>query len=268
LSEVYAEGAETYANGFVGMYSISEGVLIDGINYAPATTIVEKDAENKDATIDLSSAFMNAVFEIDTTGKLTQITNGGGISYNTLYAGSTSSFVGGIYGEANSVAYGTYDVVKEKNAISGANNTGSMRLVDIVDIYVLGYGLIDVTQNEIETFKKLDTSKYFHASNAPKETDSNGIDYKPNGTENGRIKIAYQQHLSLLRMFNYMNFEVTRDIKMYTGYKLAVVNEAFIGSVTSNSHIVNVRSAEKSSSGKATMFIQPLAFDWLVIDVQ
>ncbi|MBO5982427.1 MAG: hypothetical protein J6Q06_00945, partial [Clostridia bacterium] len=266
LSEVYAEGASTYANGYVGMYCVSGTALVDGINYAPATTIVEKDAENKDATIDLNSEFMNAVFEIDTTGKLTQITNGGGISYDALYAGSTSSFVGGIYGEANSVAYGTYDVVKEKNAISGANNTGSMRLVDIVDIYVLGYGLIDVTQNEIETFKKLDTSKYFHAS----DTSANDSNYMPNGTnsDNGRIKIAYQQHLSLLRMFNYMNFEVTRDIKMYTGYKLAVVNEAFIGSVTSKGHVVNVRSAEQSSSGKATMFIQPLAFDWLVIDVQ
>ena len=261
LSEVYAEGASTYANGYVGMYCVSGTALVDGINYAPATTVVEGSGEDV-TTVTLTSAFMDAVYEISATGEYTKI--GGGKTYDELYNGSKTAFDDATrnYGEATKREYGTYDVVKEKDAMSEANNTGSMRLVDMVDIYVLGYGLTDVTIDKLNTFHKESTSKYFHASGAPVETG-----YKPNGTTENRIKVAYQQHLSLLRMFNYMNFEVTRDIKMYTGYKLAVVNEAFIGSIKAGEHTVNVRSAEQSSSKKATLYAyQPLAFDWLVID--
>ena len=273
LSEVYAEGASTYANGYVGMYCVTEDTLVDGINYAPATSVVEVNGETT-TNVTLTSAFMDAVFEIDADGDYTKV-NGGGKTYDELYNGSTTAFNGDgyYYGDTVTGGHGSYDVIVGYNIMTGADNDsvakvrGSMRLVDIVDIYVLGYGTVKANYSDASTIQKLNTSKYFHATGAPGYAPHSESGYKPNGTTNGRIKLSYQQHLSLLRMFNYMNFEVTRDIKMYTGYKLAVVNEAFIGSVTSNSHVVNVRSAEESSSGKATLFAyQPLAFDWLVID--
>ncbi|MBR2334206.1 MAG: hypothetical protein IKA59_02565, partial [Clostridia bacterium] len=115
----------------------------------------------------------------------------------------------------------------------------------------------------IDTFAKSNTSKYFHATGAPSESPT----YKPDGTADNPIKIAYQQHLSLIRMFNYMNFELKDDITMYTGYELAQVDEAFTGTITANGKKINVRSAEVTSGGNAVMFAyQPQTFTWLIVD--
>ena len=47
-------------------------------------------------------------------------------------------------------------------------------------------------------------------------------------------------------MFNYMNFTLNRDVTMYTGYKLYMVDEAFTGTIEANEHEVNVRSSESN----------------------
>jgi hypothetical protein len=234
--------------------------MTNGIDYAPITT------EGKE------SAFMDSVFTISVDGVYTKV-NGGGKTYTELYDGSETAFENdGIYkNPVTTDKYGKYDVVGEKNLpLSGdaqLKTTGSMRLKDIVDIYVLGYGLskttITMDGNDIGTYQKSNTSKYFHASGAPTESPA----YKPDGTADNPIKIAYQQHLSLLRMFNFMNFTVTNDITMYTGYNLALVDEAFTGTVKADGKSINVRSADKLEGANAVMFAyQPQSFTWLVID--
>ena len=225
LSEVYAKGANTYANGFVGQYAkLVDGNASydqDGIDYAPL---------NSDGK---TSAYMNSVFEISADGTYTRIA--GGVSYDTLYDGSSTAYVDGIYLNAIEREYGTYDMVGEKNAIAGKNTTGSMRLRDIVDTYVLGYELSAYTsgtgESAIATYRKSTTSKYVGTAD---------------GTADNRIGIAYQQHLNLIRMFNYMNFTLNRDVTMYTGYKLYMVDEAFTGTIEANGHEVNVRSSESN----------------------
>ena len=223
LSEIYAKGNTTYANGFVGRYNKyvngQNYGMSDGIDYAPVNT------DGK------TSAYMNSVFEIN-GDTYTQVA--GGVSYTELMNGSTSAFDGNnAYVNALDVAYGKYDVVSEKNAIAGKNTTGSMRLRDIVEVYVLGYELsahtVGTGNETIVTVKKSTTSKYVGTAD---------------GTTGNAIKIAYQQHLTLIRMFNYMNFVISNDVTMYTGYTLKVVDEAFTGSVNANGHTVNVRGAE------------------------
>ena len=222
LSELYAKGANTYANGFVGQYAKLVGGNAsydqDGIDYAPLNSTGK------------TSAYMDSVFEISADGTYTRIA--GGVSYDTLYDGSSTAYVDGIYLNAIEVSYGKYDMVGEKNAIAGKNTTGSMRLRDIVDTYVLGYELSAYTSgtgdSAVATYRKSTTSKYVGTAD---------------GTSDNRIGIAYQQHLNLIRMFNYMNFTLNRNVTMYTGYKLYMVDEAFTGTMTAGSYVINVRDA-------------------------
>ena len=230
LSEVYAKGATTYANGFVGQYAkLVDGNASynqDGIDYAPLNSTIVK-----------TSAYMNSVFEISADGTYSRVD--GGVPYDTLYDGSSTAYVDGIYLNAIEREYGKYDMVSEKNAIAGKNTTGSMRLRDIVDTYVLGYELSAYTsgtgESAIATYRKSTTSKYVGTAD---------------GTADNRIGIAYQQHLNLIRMFNYMNFTLNKDVTMYTGYKLYIVDEAFTGTIEvklkldNSTPEVNVRSSE------------------------
>ncbi|MBQ9107461.1 MAG: InlB B-repeat-containing protein [Clostridia bacterium] len=240
LSEVYAEGANTYANGFVGQYAkLVDGNASydqDGIDYAPLNSTGK------------TSAYMNSVFEISADGTYTRIA--GGVPYDTLYVGSTSIFIesgapGGyvVYPTSDQKdskpESNTYDVINEYLAGSETNARESMRLRDIVDTYVLGYELTKTTVGEIATYAKATTSKYVG--------EANGVAYSTDpDTKAKPINIAYQQHLNLIRMFNYMNFTLNKDVTMYTGYKLYMVDEAFTGTIESNGHEVNVRSSESN----------------------
>ena len=295
LSEIYAKGATStsraVANGFVGEYAKVVGGfsrLVDGSDYTPISTV---EIDNKT----VSSAFMDAIFTITNDNVYTRV--GGDPTttstayrykyiktYTDLYNGSMTAFekIGNDYVYSNAVGqpYGIYDVVSEINIAVSAeamvNTRGTMRLKDIVDIYVLGYGLtrkeINISDGTVATFKKETTSKYFHAVDAVANDD----DYKPDGTAEHPILIAYQQHLSLLRMFNYMNFELEGDIKMYTGYNLAVVDEAFTGKVNANGHEVNFRNGTagqmfvyQSNNGADTGAEEKtITYDWVVIDPQ
>ena len=223
LSELYAEGTETYANGFVGMGTYVGGTksdtLQDGNGYAPS---------NSDG---VTSAYMNTIFEIN-DGNYNRIA--GGVDYTTLYNGSKSIFIAGVYPESGQSASkpdrDIYDVISvEKLASNQDKPRESMRLCDIVDIYVLGYELSNTKVDDIDTHRKASTSKY--VGNAK-------------GTTESAIKVSYQQHLNLLRMFNFMKFDLTKDVTMYTGYELPVIDKAFTGSVNANGHTVNVRSAK------------------------
>ena len=201
---------------------------------------------------------MNSVFEISADGTYTRIA--GGVSYDTLYDGSSTAYVDGIYLNAIEVSYGKYDMVGEKNAIAGKNTTGSMRLRDIVDTYVLGYELSAYTsgtgKSAVATYRKSTTSKYVGTAD---------------GTADNRIGIAYQQHLNLIRMFNYMNFTLNRNVTMYTGYKLYMVDEAFTGTMTAGSYVINVRDAsvkalDNGSNYPVFFANQTAPYTWLKID--
>ena len=241
LSEVYAKGGTAYAGGFVGMGKFMNN-SVSSTNHVDGKDFVARSSEGK------TSAYLDSVFTITTDDTYTRIA--GGVSYDTLYVGSTSIFIesgapGGYVVYPTSDQQGlltprnVYDVIvynlngNEAEYISGStsNPRESMRLRDIVDTYVLGYELTKTTVGEIITYAKATTSKYVG--------EANGTTAKP-------INIAYQQHLNLIRMFNYMNFTLNRDVTMYTGYKLYMVDEAFTGTIEANEHEVNVRSSESN----------------------
>ena len=218
LSEVHAKGETeetTYANGYVGMSTTVGGVssnsLQDGAEYVPAGT----------------HGYLDSVFEILPDGTYDLIE--GGSTYTVLYTGSNSILINGKYptrNDSNVSEAGTYDVIsKEDVAGTETRPRESMRLRDIVDTYVLGYEISMVKSDEIDTYQKATTSKYVG--------EANGTTAKP-------INIAYQQHVNLIRMFNYMVFNLKRDITTYTGYTLAVVDEAFTGTVNDGGFKIKV----------------------------
>ena len=218
LSEVYAKGKTeetTYANGYVGMSTTVGGVssnsLQDGAGYVPVG----------------KHGYLASVFEILPDGTYDLIE--GGSTYTVLYTGSNSIYINGKYptrNDSNVSEAGTYDVIsKEDVAGTETRPRESMRLRDIVDTYVLGYEISMVKSDEIDTYQKATTSKYVG--------EANGTTAKP-------INIAYQQHVNLIRMFNYMVFNLKRDITTYTGYTLPVVDEAFTGTVNDGGYKIKV----------------------------
>ena len=219
LSEVYAKGETeetTYANGYVGMSTTVGGVsstsLQDGAGYVPVGKY----------------GYLDSVFEILPDGTYDLIE--GGSTYTELYTGSNSILINGKYPTRNDSSNvseaGTYDVIsKEDVAGTETRSRESMRLRDIVDTYVLGYEISMVKSGEIDTYQKATTSKYVG--------EANGTTAKP-------INIAYQQHVNLIRMFNYMVFNLKRDITTYTGYTLPVVDEAFTGTVNDGGYKIKV----------------------------
>ena len=251
LSEVYAKGGTAYAGGFVGMGKFMNN-SVSSTNHVDGKDFVARSSEGK------TSAYLDSVFTITADGTYTRIA--GGVSYDTLYDGSKTAYVDGIYLNAIEKEYGKYDMVAEKNAIAGNNTTGSMRLRDIVDTYVLGYELSAYTsgtgESAIATYRKSTTSKYVGTAD---------------GTADNRIGIAYQQHLNLIRMFNYMNFTLNRNVTMYTGYKLYMVDEAFTGTMTAGSYVINVRDAsvkalDNGSNYPVFFANQTAPYTWLKID--
>ena len=171
--------------------------------------------------------YLDSVFEILPDGTYDLIE--GGSTYTVLYTGSNSILINGKYptrNDSNVSEAGTYDVIsKEDVAGTETRPRESMRLRDIVDTYVLGYEISMVKSDEIDTYQKATTSKYVG--------EANGTTAKP-------INIAYQQHVNLIRMFNYMVFNLKRDITTYTGYTLAVVDEAFTGTVNDGGFKIKV----------------------------
>ena len=267
LSEVYAKGGTAYAGGFVGMgkfmnNSVSSTDHVDGKDF------VARSSEGK------TSAYLDSVFTISKDGTYSRVDGVAEVDgvavrvdYTTLYYGSNSIFIKSgapdgyvVYPTSDQKdskpESKTYDVINEYLAGSENNARESMRLRDIVDTYVLGYELTKTTVGEIATYAKSTTSKYVGTAD---------------GTADNRISIAYQQHLNLIRMFNYMNFTLNKDITMYTGYKLYMVDEAFTGTMTAGSYVINVRDAsvkplDNGSNYPVFFANQTSPYTWLKID--
>lgn len=248
LSEVYAKGGTAYAGGFVGMGKFMNN-SVSSTNHVDGKDFVARSSEGR------TSAYLDSVFTITADGTYSRVDGVAEVDgvavrvdYTTLYNGSNSIFIESgapdgyvVYPTSDQKdskpESKTYDVINEYLAGSETNARESMRLRDIVDTYVLGYELTKTTVGEIATYAKSTTSKYVGTADGTTNTDK-------------RINIAYQQHLNLIRMFNYMNFTLNKDITMYTGYELRVIDEAFTGTIEvkvksdNSTPEVNVRSSE------------------------
>ncbi len=239
-------------NAYTNIVSVSE-------IYVTATTVnaggILGAVNEGSATVTNGYYLQNAIYGVNNDTYVAKSnTYGTAKSYDDLYNGSKSNYNNGVMGES-ATTKGSYDVVTDRQPMVGANESGiapreSMRLGDIIDTYVLKYEIsqadITIGGKTVQTYKKADSSAYVG---------------RADGTTVNRIGIVHQQHLSLISMFNYMNFELKKDITMYTGYVLKPSPEAFIGTVIGE-HVVNARTSNAMPFATS----KSDNFSWLVKD--
>jgi len=166
----------------------------------------------------------------------------GGVSYTDLYNGSISGYGAHKYyyvGDSANAA-GAYDVLDDVKltALDGDENSRtnpheSMRLADIIDVYILLYWktetAVAVEDKSVAVYDRNEASPLVGAKH---------------GTDNAgdAIAIANQQGIALLRELRFASFELINDVHMYSTYRLRTAQGAFFGKVTTNGYFIYIAS--------------------------
>lgn len=184
-------------------------------------------------TVNDSTYLANAVWSKDGNGKIAYAGgNGTAKSYAELMDGSISG-----YGNDNKYYYagdtpnqkGVYDVIDDValTSIDVQNNSNprqSMRLRDIVDVYLLMYSLSETTASGGE----INGARTYTIS-----TTSWLVDNKHGTSETDAIVIANKQNVALLRQLRFATFVLMVDL---ISYEAQSFGGAFYGTIYQNGH--------------------------------
>lgn len=184
-------------------------------------------------TVTDSTYLANAVWSKDGNGKIAYAGgNGTAKSYAELMVGSTSGYGNDKYYYAGDTPNqkGVYDVIDDValTSIDVQNNSNprqSMRLRDIVDVYLLMYSLSETTATEsgdingARTYTISTTSWLVGDKHGTSETDA--------------IVIANKQNVALLRQLRFATFVMMVDL---TSYEAQSFGGAFYGTIYQNGH--------------------------------
>ena len=235
IGTLNVKAATAYSGGAVGACAgISNAVSMMQMNVTSANATAGAIAGT--GTVGDGNVFMkNSVW-------VNKSAISGGLAYTELMTGS----VGG-YGATNKYYYidgeaepakGIYDVLSDTKltALDGeeesrSNAHESMRLVDIVDIYVLLYSKVKSTTS-VEG-KSVDV--YGITSTSPLVGNRHGTDKAGDA-----IVIGNSQGVALLRELRFATFTLTRDVYMSAGYKVITASGAFYGKILANGYFVYV----------------------------
>lgn len=184
-------------------------------------------------TVNSSTYLANAVWSKDGNGKIAYAGgNGTAKSYAELMGGSTSG-----YGKDNKYYYagetpntkGVYDVVDDVlltklDVDNKSNPRQSMRLRDIVDVYLLMYSLSETTAsggdiNGARTYTISTTSWLVGEKHGTNKADA--------------IVIANKQNVALLRQLRFATFVLMVDL---TSYEAQSFGGAFYGTIYQNGY--------------------------------
>lgn len=183
-----------------------------------------------DGTVNNDSVFYlaNAVWSKDSNGKIAYAGgNGTAKSYEKLMGGSTSGYGSDKYYYTGDTPNqkDVYDVIDDValTSIDVQNNSNprqSMRLRDIVDVYLLMYSLSETTATEsgdingARTYAISKTSWLVGNKHGTSETDA--------------IVIANKQNVALLRQLRFATFVLSIDL---TSYEVQSFGGAFYGTI-------------------------------------
>lgn len=184
-------------------------------------------------TVNDSTYLANAVWSKDGNGKIAYAGgNGTAKSYAELMGGSTSG-----YGNDNKYYYagntpnnkGDYDVIDDValTSIDVQNNSNprqSMRLRDVVDVYLLMYSLSETTA----TVGEINGARTYAISNT-----SWLVGNKHGTSKTDAIVIANKQNVALLRQLRFATFVLMVDL---TSYEAQSFGGAFYGTIYQNGH--------------------------------
>lgn len=183
-------------------------------------------------TVNDSTYLANAVWSKDGNGKIAYAGgNGTAMSYAELMSGSTSGYGNDKYYYAGDTPNqkGDYDVIDDValTSIDVQNNSNprqSMRLRDIVDVYLLMYSLSETTAsggdiNGARTYTISTTSWLVGGKHGTSKDDA--------------IVIANKQNVALLRQLRFATFVLSVDL---TSYEAQSFGGAFYGTIYLNGH--------------------------------
>ena len=186
-------------------------------------------------TVNDSTYLANAVWSNDGNGKIAYAGgNGTAKSYADLMGGSISG-----YGNDNKYYYagdtpnqkGVYDVIDDValTSIDVQNNSNprqSMRLRDIVDVYLLMYSL---SETKVTESGDINGAKTYTIS------ETSWLVGKKHGTnkDDDAIVIANKQNVALLRQLRFATFVLMVDL---TSYEAQSFGGAFYGTIYQNGH--------------------------------
>lgn len=187
-------------------------------------------------TVTDSTYLANAVWSKDGNGKIAYAGgNGTAKSYAELMGGSISG-----YGKDNKYYYtgdtpnqkGVYDVIDDValTSIDVQNNSNprqSMRLRDIVDVYLLMYSLSETTATESGDINGART--YTISTTSWLVGDKHGT------SKDDAIVIANKQNVALLRQLRFATFVLMVD---FTSYEAQSFGGAFYGTIYQNGHSI------------------------------
>ncbi len=185
-------------------------------------------------TVTDSTYLANAVWSKDGNGKIAYAGgNGTAKSYAELMGGSTSG-----YGKDNKYYYagetpntkGVYDVIDDVlltklDVDNKSNPRQSMRLRDIVDVYLLMYSLSETTATESGDINGARTYTI--------STTSWLVGEKHGTSKADAIVIANKQNVALLRQLRFATFVLMVDL---TSYEAQSFGGAFYGTIYQNGH--------------------------------
>lgn len=184
-------------------------------------------------TVNSSTYLANAVWSKDGNGKIAYAGgNGTAKSYAELMGGSTSG-----YGKDNKYYYagetpntkGDYDVIDDVllsklDVDNNSNPRQSMRLRDIVDVYLLMYSLSETTASGGD----INGARTYTIS-----TKSWLVGEKHGTSKDDAIVIANKQNVALLRQLRFATFVLMVDL---TSYEAQSFGGAFYGTIYQNKH--------------------------------
>ena len=189
-------------------------------------------------TVNDSTYLANAVWSKDGNGKIAYAGgNGTAKSYAELLGGSTSGYEDSKYYEGSKYYYagdtpnqkGVYDVIDDValTSIDVQNNSNprqSMRLRDIVDVYLLMYSLSETTASGGD----INGARTYTIS-----TTSWLVGDKHGTSKDDAIVIANKQNVALLRQLRFATFVLSVDL---TSYQAQPFGGAFYGTIYQNGH--------------------------------
>lgn len=189
-------------------------------------------------TVNDSTYLANAVWSKDGNGKIAYAGgNGTAKSYAELLGGSTSGYEDSKYYEGSKYYYagdtpnqkGVYDVIDDValTSIDVQNNSNprqSMRLRDVVDVYLLMYSLSETTASGGD----INGARTYTIS-----TTSWLVGDKHGTSKDDAIVIANKQNVALLRQLRFATFVLSVDL---TSYQAQPFGGAFYGTIYQNGH--------------------------------
>lgn len=232
LGTITASGTNVTAGGAIGKMSGALSNVVSLVQVDSTGTVGAISGNNATATN--SFHMQNAVLKRDGSTLTFVNVSGQAISYASLMGGSVSGYGASKYyydGTASAPAKGTYDMLDDvaittMDVESKSNPRQSMRLRDVVDVYLLMYSLSETTA----TGANIGGARVYEISSS-----SWLVGTKHGTSSSDAIVIANVQNVALLRQLRFATFILDCDVTSDASQKF---DGAFYGSVYQNGHSI------------------------------